>query len=387
MATQNGAPSMAKSKWLIKSQPIPLLRSHRYQGYNPHSWTKDTDQTVGWKTPTNVNITFIDMKEVNSADIICHLGATPGDQSIEVKPGDSVKCQWTEWPLGHHGPVLNYLANCNGDCTKVDKTTLKFNKMTQVGLIRPYPGVPIGGDLHFGEPKPTRSGYWGADQLHDEGEIFEFKVPMTIAKGGYVLRQEKIALHDAPYEGAQPLPQCINLKVTESAGKDAFMTGTPGMELYDIKEPGFHVDIFHNLGEYTVPGPKLYDGSSSQPTDSQPTTPAPKPVTHDGAKMTDPKTPSVKSSGGEYTHPKAQYGGKPAPAKHATYQGAKTHHSAPKHPKTPEKKYSLSDFPSGSAGWTKMSAQKFLKWMQSLIIEFETKIKSSRHHARDIVEA
>lgn len=91
--------------------------------------TRDTDQTVGWKIPEDTDNGYVDFTQLNSPDIICHRGATPGDLSITVKPGDVVECHWQNWPISHHGPVFNYLANCNGDCVHVDKHNLKFNKI------------------------------------------------------------------------------------------------------------------------------------------------------------------------------------------------------------------------------------------------------------------
>jgi hypothetical protein len=38
-------------------------------------------------------------------------------------------------PRSVAGPVITYLASCNGDCTTVDKTTLEFFKIEEEGLI------------------------------------------------------------------------------------------------------------------------------------------------------------------------------------------------------------------------------------------------------------
>ena len=51
-----------------------------------------------------------------SPDIICHLGATPAGAAAPVNAGDILEIQWTPWPASHLGPVIDYLANCNGPC-------------------------------------------------------------------------------------------------------------------------------------------------------------------------------------------------------------------------------------------------------------------------------
>lgn len=48
--------------------------------------------------------------------------------------GDKIDLQWTAWPSSHHGPVLDYLARCSGECTSVDKSTLTFFKIDASGL-------------------------------------------------------------------------------------------------------------------------------------------------------------------------------------------------------------------------------------------------------------
>ncbi|KAL8961047.1 MAG: hypothetical protein Q9183_005367, partial [Haloplaca sp. 2 TL-2023] len=82
-------------------------------------------------------------------DSICGKGATPAELSATVPAGGTVELQWTEWPVSHHGPVIDYLANCNGECQSVDKTQLQFNKIAEAGLIDTSP----------------RPGHWASDDL------------------------------------------------------------------------------------------------------------------------------------------------------------------------------------------------------------------------------
>lgn len=182
------------------------------------------------------------------------MDALPGKLSVTVAAGDSIGLEWNSWPLGHHGNVLNYLANCDGDCTKADKTKLKFNKITEEGLIHPNPSNPIGKNIDN-----ISTGYWGGDKLNDNGNRTDFKVPVWLKAGNYVLRHELHALQSAMAEGRgiQHYPQCINLIVT-GAGNDGLDTGVLGTDLYTADQPGVVFNIFTNPATYPVPGPPVY---------------------------------------------------------------------------------------------------------------------------------
>lgn len=155
--------------------------------------------------------------------------------------------------------MINYLANCHGECEHADKTKLQFNKVTEKGLLHPNPKLAIGEQIDG-----TTTGYWAGDELIDNGDLTWFEVPGWLAPGNYVLRHELIALHDAMDGGTgiQHVPQCINLIVT-GEGNDSLESGTLGTDLYRADQPGVVVNIFANPGEYVVPGPELYRPGSS----------------------------------------------------------------------------------------------------------------------------
>ena len=160
--------------------------------------------------------------------------------------GDKINLQWTTWPDSHHGPVIDYLADCGDSCEGVDKTTLEFFKIDGVGIVDDSE-VP---------------GTWGDDQLISNSMSWMVQIPSSIAPGNYVLRHELIALHGAGEEGgAQNYPQCFNLKITGS-GSDK-PSGVLGTSLYKPTDPGILVNIYTSLSTYVVPGPTLYSGASS----------------------------------------------------------------------------------------------------------------------------
>ncbi|CRG89742.1 Endoglucanase-4 [Talaromyces islandicus] len=218
-----------------------------YSGFiaDKFPYESDPPAVIGWST-TATDKGFVDGTEYTDPNIICHKNATPGAISASVAAGGKVELQWTPWPDSHHGPVIDYLANCNGNCSTVDKTTLEFFKIDQAGLINDTV-VP---------------GTWASDELIANNNSWTVTIPTSIAPGNYVLRHEIIALHSAGNEdGAQNYPQCINLEITGS-GTDK-PSGTPGEKLYSPTDPGILVNIYASLSTYDIPGPALYDATSA----------------------------------------------------------------------------------------------------------------------------
>lgn len=220
-----------------------ILIKPSYQGYNPNfQYQKPIPSVAGWSIPQDQSTGFVATSAYGSPDIICHVGATPGASSAKVTAGTNVTLQWTTWPDSHHGPVIDYLAPCNGPCSGVDKTTLSFVKIAASGLLD-------------GSSAP---GKWAADELLANNISWTTTIPKDIAPGEYVLRHEVIALHEAgQVGGAQNYPQCVNLVV--SGDGTATPTGVKGTELYKPTDAGIVVNIYQKLGDnYTIPGPPLY---------------------------------------------------------------------------------------------------------------------------------
>jgi len=218
-----------------------------YKGFivDTYNYQSDVPKNIGWAEKAT-DLGFVDGSAYSSGDIICHKDATPGAISAEIKAGGKVELQWTEWPESHHGPVITYLANCNGDCSSVDKTALEFFKIDEAGLLDDS-NVP---------------GNWASDKLISANNSWTVTIPSAIASGNYVLRHEIIGLHSAgESNGAQNYPQCLNLKVT-GGGSDS-PSGTVGTKLYTNTDPGIKVNIYTSLSSYTIPGPALYTGASS----------------------------------------------------------------------------------------------------------------------------
>ncbi|KAI4249547.1 MAG: hypothetical protein LQ352_005593 [Teloschistes flavicans] len=225
-----------------------MLKDISYPGYTiGFAYTPNPPPVVGWSIPEDKDTGFINPGNYSNPDIICHKGATPAALYATVPAGGTVEVQWSKWPDSHHGPVIDYLANCNGECTSVDKTKLQFNKIDGEGLI----------------DDSVISGNWASDKLIAANNSWTVTIPSSVAPGNYVLRHEIIALHSADKaDGAQNYPQCINLKVTGS-GTDKLNSGTTGTALYKPDDAGIFFNIYTKQTAYPVPGPALYSGASS----------------------------------------------------------------------------------------------------------------------------
>lgn len=199
-----------------------------------------TDPSAGWKANNGDN-GFT--RSLIDDSIICHNDAVPGTQYIKIAAGNSMELQWSVWPDSHKGPMLDYLAPCGDDCTTVNPTSLKFNKIDEAGLIS------------GGNP-----GTWASDQMIANNNTWVTKIPASIAPGKYVLRHETIALHSAGESGgAQAYPQCLNIEVTGS-GTNSLADGTPGTSLYKTTDPGILINIYQTLPSYVIPGPAVMAG-------------------------------------------------------------------------------------------------------------------------------
>ncbi|CAJ2506480.1 Uu.00g006100.m01.CDS01 [Anthostomella pinea] len=224
-----------------------VINGVSYQGYDPTSfpYMADPPTVVGWAT-TQTDNGFVASDDFTSADIICHRNGTNAAGHAQVAAGDSISIQWTVWPESHKGPMIDYLAACDGSCETVDKTALEFFKIDGVGIL----------------DSTSAPGTWASDVLIENNNTWLVQIPATLKAGNYVLRHETIALHSAESAGgAQAYPQCFNLEVTGD-GTDV-PTGTLGTALYTETDPGIEINIYTTGITYDIPGPTLIAGVSA----------------------------------------------------------------------------------------------------------------------------
>jgi len=213
-------------------------------------WQYNDNKTPGWYAMNQDN-GFVEPSSFGSADIICHKEATPGKSSVSVAAGSAMTLQWNTWPESHHGPVIDYLAMCEGDCTAADKESLSFFKLAATGVI------------------DAAANTWGSDKLIADGNQWTVNIPESLAPGNYVLRHEIIALHSAGQEnGAQAYPQCINIEVTGSGSADPCSGDADcvaGTALYTASDAGIKYDIYGgDISSYPIPGPSVWAGAAKK---------------------------------------------------------------------------------------------------------------------------
>ncbi|KZL71499.1 glycosyl hydrolase family 61 [Colletotrichum incanum] len=221
-----------------------------YEGYSPQmQYKKPPPQVVGWSIPQDLSNGFVAVDKYADPDMICHVGAEPAPIAAKVTAGSNLTVFWTDWPESHHGPMMDYLAPCNGDCANVNKADLQFFKIDAVGLVD-------------GSKAP---GKWGSDDMLSNNKSWTMTIPANIAAGQYVLRHETIALHEAGREGgAQNYPQCVNLDV--QGGGSEKPPGVKATELYKANDEGIKFNIYKDNLEYPIPGPPMMGEQQQNPT-------------------------------------------------------------------------------------------------------------------------
>ncbi|KAF2637155.1 glycoside hydrolase [Massarina eburnea CBS 473.64] len=221
-----------------------------YPGWDPEmALSSDPLPALAAWSASNLGNIFVQPSQFNTSDITCHYNSAPGSTHVNTTAGDTLKMQWNEWPVSHKGPVLSYLADCNGSCANANKETLQWVKIDEVGWLNSSGMAVLGGT-------------WASDVLIANNASWSVKLPERLEVGNYVLRHEIWALHTAEQvNGAQAYPQCVNLRVKRGAVGDpegvALGNGTVGSKLYGMNDKGIKVDIHNNLTGYAIPGPKL----------------------------------------------------------------------------------------------------------------------------------
>lgn len=223
-----------------------------YPGFDPDF---PRSNIAAW-TASNLGNIFVPPSDYKTSNITCHFNSKPGAASVSVTAGETIKLQWNEWPTSHKGPVLDYLAPCNGDCKNADKEKLQWVKIAQLGWLNSSGIQELGGT-------------WASDVLigNPGGFTWNVKIPTTLREGDYVLRHEIIALHVAEdLNGAQSYPQCVNLRVARNRNVQnnavrRIEGGVLGHQLYGERDAGIYIDIHKKLTGYPIPGPAVWNGA------------------------------------------------------------------------------------------------------------------------------
>ncbi|CAE7212184.1 unnamed protein product [Rhizoctonia solani] len=203
------------------------------------------------------------VKDLQSKDLVCGFGATPGSVVASAKPGDTLVYSWANdlaengnW-IHDTGPVMMYFAQVPAGQTadtftgegaqwfKTDQAGKKNNKWVQGSFM--------------------------------SGATFKTKIPETLANGDYLVRHEIVALHNAENKGGVEFyPSCFQLRVKNSNAGNATVTATPTLSFpgsYTANDPGLLVNVFAQApdgSEYQFPAGPIADVTAPGATGSSP---------------------------------------------------------------------------------------------------------------------
>ncbi|KAG7135054.1 Polysaccharide monooxygenase Cel61a like protein [Verticillium longisporum] len=228
------------------------LSGNNYEGYN--YWQVDkAPNAIGWSFTTQNEGPEMD---ISSPDFVCRRGSQPSKNYAKIDAGSPIEFRWTSddkvinpngWAESHRGSVITYIAPCNGDCTRVDKTALRWTKIQEAGLI---------------SGPANAQGIWATDLLRTYDGWSLATIPASIASGRYVVRHELIALHRAHLNEPEFYMQCGNIEVT-NGGRDTLAgKGVVASQLYsrsDAQLYGF--TVYGSATSWKTPGPALYTGA------------------------------------------------------------------------------------------------------------------------------
>ncbi|KAH9858935.1 glycoside hydrolase family 61 protein [Lenzites betulinus] len=191
--------------------------------------------------------TYNPITDPTDAHLACNTNGASlgsGQQSATVAAGSKVTAFWNDWPHAI-GPVMIYMANCNGACTTADPASLSWFKIEHSGLLS----------------GSVANGTWAQGQLIDDGSSWTTTIPASLKPGEYLLRHELLAIHTS--DQPQFYPECAQLKITGSGSAQpsgSYLVKFPGA--YKMSDPGVGIDVYSqtNVYTYTIPGPAVWQG-------------------------------------------------------------------------------------------------------------------------------
>ncbi|KAH7923362.1 hypothetical protein BV22DRAFT_1015536 [Leucogyrophana mollusca] len=228
---------------------VPLVASHgfvkqviidgqAYQGSIPGGTTN----------PSAIRqISTIDpVKGASNPSLNCGMNATLASDVANANPGSQIQIDWvgsstgdSNWPH-NTGPIMTYMAACDGSCATYDSANAEWFKISELGLL------------------PGNTTWY--QSLIMNGAMANVTIPGNIAPGNYLLRSELISLQLAVSEGgAEFYPSCTQLKIGGS------QDGTPSSSDL-VTFPGGYTDteagiydpnIYNTPVDYDFPGPPV----------------------------------------------------------------------------------------------------------------------------------
>jgi len=180
-----------------------------------------------------------------SSDMACGIKSASVKTTAPAKPGSNVAVTW-QGPTGINwfhdtGPILWYMAQCEGDCASF--TPSASTKWFKIG--------------QDGEKTPGTPGTWAQKDLNT-GAAATISLPNGLANGGYLLRNEIIALQNGQTKGgAEYYPACIQLEISGGASSMSPSPTTTFPGAYSETDAGVFGNFYNPGVVYQFPGPAI----------------------------------------------------------------------------------------------------------------------------------
>ena len=128
---------------------------------------------------------------------------------------------YTGWPHGW-GPIIAYMAACNGPCNEVDVNdgARRWFKIYEGGLLN----------------GTASDGYWKVMDLYYKNDPFRVTIPKNLKAGNYLIRHEIISIH---FKTTMYYMECAQLEVSGSGDavpEEKHLVSFPGA--YDLNGRG-----------------------------------------------------------------------------------------------------------------------------------------------------
>lgn len=223
---------------------------------------KGNNLNVGSPAPSIIRLvsTNSPVKGSTNSALNCGQDAQLASLVGNANPGSQLEILWvggtdgsSNWPH-NTGPLMHYMAKCDGSCSTYDSSNAEWFKISELGL-------------------EADGSTWYQASLTSRAPV-NVTIPSTLAPGNYLLRAEIISLQLAMSTGgAEFYPACIQLQVGGSQTQGPTSSEEclfPGC--YSDTDPGILTpNIYNPPIQYTFPGPPVasfVNGGSSSATGS-----------------------------------------------------------------------------------------------------------------------
>ncbi|TIB73531.1 hypothetical protein E3Q23_02977 [Wallemia mellicola] len=193
-----------------------------------------------------------------SPDMFCGPDSHTNNQMASIGAGSAMTIYWeetqgTNWPH-NTGPIITYLAACNGDCANMDAGSAQWFKIDQQAFS---------------------NGQWVQATLLN-GAGYQVTIPSDLAAGNYLMRTEIIALHNSYPEF---YPRCSSWTIT-GGGSNSYSSEATGSfpgsyspSDAGLSQSGSGIYNVQSTSDYSFPGPELItvgQGGSDSNNSAQP---------------------------------------------------------------------------------------------------------------------